>query len=271
MNFKLKALAVAAALTLSGAANALTNNEMFLVAFDATNSKTFVAALGGAGTAASFNGSSNLNIDYSADANWTNFITGASANVSYQVLGFNMLGTSGAYNAGDKLLVTTNSMPAGNILSNLTYGNLSSDVTLGTGGVNKFEALNSAITGSTTGLILGGGADSGLAVGTSVFGKVINIADTTAALGTNLNFYSITRPASTSNVAQGIVQQYTQDAGLLALRGATGVTGDFWNLSASGLLTYTGAATVAAVPETNTWAMALLGLGFMGFVARRRA
>jgi hypothetical protein len=271
MNFKLKALAVAAALTLSGAANALTNNEMFLVAFDSTNAKTFVAALGGAGTTASFDGSTNLNIDYSTDANWTNFITGASANVSYQVLGFNYLGTSGAFNAADRLLVSTNSIPTGNVLTNQQMGNLSSDVTLGTGGVNKFEVLNSAITGTSTGLILGGGADSGLAVGTSVFGKVVTIADTTAALGTNLNFYSITRPATTGNVTQQIVKQFTQDAGLLSLRGATGVTGDFWNLSASGLLTYTGAATVAAVPETNTWAMALLGLGFMGFVARRRA
>jgi hypothetical protein len=30
------------------------------------------------------------------------------------------------------------------------------------------------------------------------------------------------------------------------------------------------AASVAAVPEANTWAMMMLGLGFMGFVARRK-
>ncbi|MBX9705930.1 MAG: hypothetical protein K5Q00_06705, partial [Gammaproteobacteria bacterium] len=81
MNFKLKALVAAAvvATTMSGAANALTNNEMFLVAYDATASKTFIAALGQAGTAQAFTGSTNLAVDYSADANWTNFITGATA------------------------------------------------------------------------------------------------------------------------------------------------------------------------------------------------
>jgi MYXO-CTERM domain-containing protein len=53
--------------------------------------------------------------------------------------------------------------------------------------------------------------------------------------------------------------------------GALTATNDVWNLGANGVLTYTGTTAVAAVPETNTWAMALLGLGFMGFVARRRA
>lgn len=42
-----------------------------------------------------------------------------------------------------------------------------------------------------------------------------------------------------------------------------------FNLSANGLLTYSTTA-VAAVPEADTWAMMLLGLGFMGFVARRK-
>ena len=41
-----------------------------------------------------------------------------------------------------------------------------------------------------------------------------------------------------------------------------------FNLSNTGLLTYT--TNVTAVPEADTWAMMLLGLGFMGFVARRK-
>lgn len=40
-----------------------------------------------------------------------------------------------------------------------------------------------------------------------------------------------------------------------------------FTLASNGALTYT---TLAAVPEADTWAMMLLGLGFMGFVARRK-
>ena len=42
--------------------------------------------------------------------------------------------------------------------------------------------------------------------------------------------------------------------------------GAFFNLSSTGALVY----SVAAVPEADTWAMMMLGLGFMGFVARRK-
>lgn len=94
MNFKLKALVAAAVVTvtMSGAANALTNNEMFLVAYDSVAAKTFVAALGVAGSASAFTGTTNLSVNYATDANWTNFITGATAsNITYQVLGFTLL------------------------------------------------------------------------------------------------------------------------------------------------------------------------------------
>jgi hypothetical protein len=40
----------------------------------------------------------------------------------------------------------------------------------------------------------------------------------------------------------------------------------YFNLSSAGVLTY----TVASVPEPETYAMLLAGLGMMGFVARRR-
>jgi hypothetical protein len=43
-----------------------------------------------------------------------------------------------------------------------------------------------------------------------------------------------------------------------------------FNLSSAGVLTYSTAAPVVLVPEADTWAMMMLGLGFMGFVARRK-
>ena len=42
-----------------------------------------------------------------------------------------------------------------------------------------------------------------------------------------------------------------------------------FNLSNTGLLTYSTTA-VAAVPEADTWAMMFMGLGLMGFIARRK-
>lgn len=42
-----------------------------------------------------------------------------------------------------------------------------------------------------------------------------------------------------------------------------------FNLSNTGSLVYS-TTSVAPVPEANTWAMMLLGLGFMGFIARRK-
>jgi hypothetical protein len=46
--------------------------------------------------------------------------------------------------------------------------------------------------------------------------------------------------------------------------------GAAFTLAANGLLTYTTNDPVVVVPEADTWAMMLLGLGFMGFAARRK-
>lgn len=43
-----------------------------------------------------------------------------------------------------------------------------------------------------------------------------------------------------------------------------------FNLASNGALVYSTTPIVASVPEADTWAMMLLGLGFMGFVARRK-
>lgn len=263
MNFKLKALVAAAVatVTMSGAANALTNNEIFLVASDTTGSvtKTFIAALGGAGSASAFAGTSNLSFNYAADANWTNFISGTS-NVTYQVLGINVgnSATAGSYTATDKILVSTNSVPG--LFTNNQMSLLIGSANASSGIIGGFEFLNAAITGTSTGLVTGGGADGIGAVKTNFFSQYLNV-NTVAALNTDLGFYSITRPATTGGLNQQVKTQYFQ--------GAT-ATADVWNLSSAGQLTYTGAASVAAVPEADTSAMMLAGLGLMGFVARRR-
>jgi hypothetical protein len=262
MSFKLKALVLTAiaATTMSGAANALTNNEMFLVAYDSVASKTFVAALGGAGSVSAFTGGANLSVNYGSDANWTNFMSGATAsNISYQVIGFYSSNPSQAssYNAGDKIVTTSNMTQPLPQLRNSAYNALMADMVSGAGINGGFQALNSTITGTSTGLILGSGSDSGAAVGSNLFTKY-NAFDATAVLGTDLGFYGITRGAS-GNLVDSVKTQY--------LQGAVGSAIDTWNLSSAGVLTYT---AVAAVPEADTSAMMIAGIGLMGFIARRR-
>lgn len=263
MNFKLKALVAAAvvATTMSGAANALTNNEIFLVANDTTsgNTKTFIAALGQAGSTQAFTGASNLSIDYSADANWTNFITGTT-NVTYQVIGLYQSNPTAitSYNAADKLLVSSLAKPGK--LTNNQMNALMANGVAPSASFGGFEFLNAAVTGTSTGLVLGTGADGIGAVSNNVFNNYLTV-NTQAVLGQDLSFYSITRPSASTGLTAQVVTQYYQD-------GSTTV-GDAWNLNATGQLTYT-TASVAAVPEADTSAMILAGLSLMGFVARRR-
>jgi hypothetical protein len=77
-----------------------------------------------------------------------------------------------------------------------------------------------------------------------------------ANLGTTMGFEQYV--LGTSTVAQ---------AGKVIL--PSSATSPTFTLLSNGLFSYA-SGTVAAVPETDTWAMAMLGVGFMGFVARRK-
>jgi hypothetical protein len=281
MNMKLKSLVAAAfvTMTLSGASNALTNNDIFLVA-NGTNTvttvdaitgvststvtnRTFIAALGQAGTTQAFNGTSPISANYATDTNWQNFVSGLDAGATYQVLGSFQSNANAptGFNANDKILLTSsaaNGTP-GKLTNNQMNTLMANSISTG-GSLGGFELLNSAITGTSTGLIIGTGANSFGAVSNNFFNLYLN-ANTVNAIGQDLNFYSVTRPNLQAGLTANVVTQYFDP---------TNTTADVWNLGSNGLLTYT-ATTVAAVPETNTWAMAMLGLGFMGFVARRRS
>jgi PEP-CTERM motif len=263
MNFKLKALTVAAvaAMSLSGAANAVNNNDMFLIAYDSANVKTFIAGLSDFGVTNTFDGAVNSSRSFAADANWAAFNSGNAnaASVTWQVLGaFQSNGVAvTSYNALDEIVFTSAGTPG--LFSNSQMNGLMADWATPSGVMGQFRSLNSAVTGTATALVAGTGFDSGAAANTNFFTKLLNSGDTTAALGQNLSFWDVTRPAASGNTIQQIKTKFVQGDG----------TADFWNLNAAGLLTYTG-ASVAAVPEADTSAMMLAGLGLMGFVARRR-
>ncbi len=262
MNFKFKALVVATvtAMTLPGTASALTNNELFLVAYDSVAAKTFVAALGDAGSVSAFNGATSLSRNFASDTNWTNFKSGATdSNITYQVIGFYSSNTAAAtsYNANDIILATSNLATPLPALRNLAYNALMADMVSPAGINGGFQSLNSAVTGQSTRLVSGAGSDSGAAVGSNLFTKYTSF-DADATLGTDLNFYKIARGATSGNSIDSIKTQFL---------GEDLTSMDKWNLSSQGLLTYT---SVAAVPEADSTAMMIAGLGLMGFIARRR-
>ena len=86
--------------------------------------------------------------------------------------------------------------------------------------------------------------------------------DTTQALGTEQNFWFLTT-SSTASLAPAIKTPFGVD-----LNHDGSITGNEFSkftLSQSGALTY-----VSAVPEAETWAMLMAGLGMLGMMVRRR-
>lgn len=243
MNFKLKALVAAAAvvaMSASGVANAIPQANMFLVAYDSVLQKSFVADLGFA--AATFSNTAPVTpYNYTADANWTSFITGSNASdIQYQVLGSNGI---------NQIYTTTNdiSTPGANSRFNQAVAGYNPG-----GALNLFLANNTGVTNYVPSTAaFGKGSEIGIDWSTQ-----FNNFTTVANLGENDNFYLISKtgPKTSSPLT---LTTYMQ---------ADGVTNSFWNLSTSGVLTY----STAAVPEADASAMALMGLGLMGLVARRR-
>jgi MYXO-CTERM domain-containing protein len=89
--------------------------------------------------------------------------------------------------------------------------------------------------------------------------------DTTQPLGTAQHFWLLTT-SSTSTLAKGITTPFGAD-----LDHDGKITGDEFskfNLNGNGTLSFT--SPVSAVPEADTWAMLLAGLGMLGMMVRRR-
>jgi PEP-CTERM motif len=89
--------------------------------------------------------------------------------------------------------------------------------------------------------------------------------------GYYLPYYLADKNNNSGEIAIGAINssldviQRTNGASNLIQATNTIFTGAKFTLTSAGQLTY-----VTAVPEADTWAMMLLGLGFMGFVARRK-
>ncbi|WP_309565657.1 PEPxxWA-CTERM sorting domain-containing protein [Methylobacillus flagellatus] len=249
MNIKMKALVAAAvaAMSVSGAASAATDwndSIVFLTVVDRTNNisavfdlgftyQTFVA--GGADSASSF--SWDLSAGAHADT-WNTFF--GTANAATTIWGVAAVDSEGNINvAGNQGFISTyiqgTTLPAsvnGNFITNI--GRKAAqylDASEANGNVSTSGQGYANNLYGATGLSLNGRGPNGL-----------------AALGAE----------------QGVVQ-YLNGAGATRFQDPIVYDASF-QLSADGVLRY----TVAAVPEPETYALLLAGLGLVGAAARRR-
>lgn len=245
--------AAIATMAVSGAANAaMTNNisgdsSLILTLLDNTNNISMTVDLGFSNTSFDRNVNASWNIaggDYASA--WTTFWATATAAT-----------TQWAVVSGDNLvpsqIFTTMSTVASTIPS---YSQLATAM----GNFDKYINANNLIgnhqavaNGASTATAGDAFAESSNAY--NVNGTYNGIlGDTTGALGSNLSVYTFDAAAA-SGLTKAVRTQYATGAGF----------NPYFNMSNTGALSF-----VAAVPEADTSALLLAGLGLMGFIARRR-
>lgn len=254
---KLKLIALAAMLA-AGSANAAIvdgsggNGELFMTVLDSVGQKSYTLDLnltmndflsGVAVSGASYS--------YAADANMTSFLAGvAPADKSGLVFAIGAMDTVGTSVADHHRYITTASV-IGSVDTNLDLKSLGSNGA-------TFLADNNSLIGAASSLIVtdsGIDAYAGSAQWGSSWGSQFN-GTSTGLIGGNLGMYL-----------------FEQTSGAFAVRNNASVYSAieqvgspvFANLDMNGNL------MIAAVPEAETYAMMLAGLGLVGFmVARRR-
>lgn len=246
-NLKFAIAAAIASLGVTGQAHALTNSgagtsgSLFLYAFEdrvvnpaATNSAIFDLGL-----ASAFDTTSNQTFDLSASAGWTSYIATIAnpANIHWGVFGV----SNGTGGPGGAIMTTLSVVPTsiGGAALNTSIANYNAEITLyGPNAGFNTQTLNDL-------------ADS--KAWDDNAGKLP--ATLTAGLGGSMDFYKY---VSTGTKATSLATKTAF---------ATGGDADYFTLSSNGVLTYTAAA---AVPEADSYAMMLAGLGLVGYMVRRR-
>lgn len=247
---KFKLLAVAALVAASGAANAAIdtagNGELFFNIWDTNGSytrslettidafQTSLAATGG------------LNLSWTADAAYTSFLAGVS-NVS--ALKWNIVASD---TSGANRLLTTYTAPEAtttlaNNLARIATGNTQQFAIA----VNGFLAgADSVSVGSTSNAFAGKALFKDTAGGQLNFSNAGALSNNSYASG--LGFMRV--DAAATGTAKSVYNEY-YDTGAVAV-----------NAWVDGNNTI----HISAVPEPETYAMLLAGLGMIGAVARRR-
>lgn len=275
---KLKLIVAAMAIAASASAHAQIerqvtgNGELFLDLFNEANnvSATFDLTAPTSVTGMSFTADPRFNDvlpaamntpgavltwDLNTYAEWTGFKTlaGGAAGTVYDMTAFAVTGAAGVPGAYS-ILTSSNT-------------ELEQIQTLTNGGVIKMSAVDNNLVQAQNDLLTQQ-VPNGAGIAQSGFeyygeGKGIDfltsfVGTSIADVGTPLSFYHLTTSGAegttTSSRQLAVVTQYAGQ----------------WNLDYdAGTLSYSVTAA-APIPEADTWAMMLAGLGLMGFIARRR-
>ncbi len=246
-NLKFAIAAAIASLGVTGQAHALTaststgSGSLFLYAFEdrqanplATNTAIFDLGL-----ASGFDATKNQTFDFSANSAWTSYIATIAnpANIHWGVFGV----TKGTGGTGTGMLTTLSLVGAvtGQVVNSVTPN--SNTVMSVYASANGFNSVQ------TNDLASGKWDDKGGYTWPGVM--------TASGLDNSMSFYKY---VSTGTKAANIATETAY---------ATGGDADYFTLGSNGVLTYTAAA---AVPEADSYAMMLAGLGLVGYMVRRR-
>jgi len=133
----------------------------------------------------------------------------------------------------------------------------------------QLGALNAYMTGAPV-------ASTQIVTNHSAVANGANVSNSTS---TNANFLTLLSTGKTNGAGSVVVgnigdsmavyQQVTGNATGFAT-GSVFANNAAFRLTSNGALTYSTDPLVTPVPEADSWAMMLLGLGFMGFAARRK-
>ena len=263
---KMKMIVAALALAAAGSANAAIENgtsgngEMFMTVWDQTGLQSYTLDLNLtmddfiAGVAA------NQSFTFNADANMTTFLGQVlPANQSNLVYAIGAMDIKGA-NASDyhRYLTTSSNIVLGastaNQVRNVDLKQLGTQGGVMLGNANGLLGSNDSLIVTDPAIL----AYAGSASWGNNWGTKANF-NTLGEIGDDLGMYFLrqTSGASAANNTRSIYEQMNWGNGDQV----------FANLSTNGTLTF---AAAAPVPEADTYALMLAGLGLVGFLARRR-
>lgn len=190
---------------------------------------------------------------FTADALMTSFLAGAAdtGSITWNIVGFDSV-------SQDRLISTADASFTG---SNLTYTQFR---TVAGQGATYLANVNPALSGAADTANNGSAtfvlADAGYAGNTgpvNAFGTNVGGStdfNNTGSLGETLSFWMMSETVASGSTTTRVTNLNFGGYG--------------WTLASNGNLSY--GALAAPVPEAETWAMLLAGLGMVGMIARRR-